>query len=230
MTQLHDVARQPALAGEQLAQDLFDHSVWRAVPPTVTLPGAQAEALFCFARAAQLQQDRALSLRIASLKLHFLTHAEARLAHGGYGPLGFDVGSVLAHLLINYCSLPGLLPPREAADGREQRLSDVHAVWDGFAHRFQALSADTQAERFACPGFMALFLQKVWADAIGYCGIALVRHSAAAEEVRDFREIADDAMRADCISNSRTLGCTLILAAEHIADADALIARIRQAG
>ncbi|MDU6440586.1 MAG: S-methyl-5-thioribose kinase, partial [Pantoea sp.] len=48
--------------------------------------------------------------------------------------------------------------------------------------------------------------------------------------VADMKLIKDEAMRTECIRSCITLGRTLILAADHIEDAEALIARIRQAG
>ena len=38
---------------------------------------------------------------------------------GYYGPVCFDIGTAIGNLLLNYCSLPGLLALREAAAGRE---------------------------------------------------------------------------------------------------------------
>lgn len=61
---------------------------------------------------------------------------------GFYGPIGFDVGTALGNLLLNYCGLPGLAGPRDAAAGREQRLKDIHILWETFALRFLALSEE----------------------------------------------------------------------------------------
>lgn len=107
-----------------------------------------------------LRQDDALKLAVASLKHRFLSKAEALLhgdIHSGsifvadgrlkaidaefgfYGPIGFDVGTALGNLLLNYCGLPGLAGPRDAAAGREQRLKDIHILWETFSHSFLAL-------------------------------------------------------------------------------------------
>lgn len=85
-----------------------------------------------------LRQDNALKLAVASLKHRFLSKAEALLhgdIHSGsifvadgrlkaidaefgfYGPMGFDIGTALGNLLLNYCGLPGLVGPRDAAAG-----------------------------------------------------------------------------------------------------------------
>lgn len=200
---------------------------------------------------ASLRHDDALRIAVAGLKHRFFANAEALLhgdIHSGsifvadgslkaidaefgyFGPIGFDVGTALGNLLINYCGLPGLLAPREAADGREQRLSDVRDVWNAFAHRFLELAeAKTTDVAMAYPGYAQAFLRKVWADTIGYCGTELIRRTVGMSHVADMKLIKDEAMRTECIRNAITLGRTLILAADHIEDVEALLARIRQA-
>ncbi|RPE03442.1 S-methyl-5-thioribose kinase [Candidatus Pantoea deserta] len=202
--------------------------------------------------AASLRTDDALKIAVAGLKHRFFAHAEALLhgdIHSGsvfvadnslkaidaefgyFGPIGFDVGTALGNLLINYCGLPGLLPPREAAEGRELRLNDVREVWNTFAARFLALAeAKTSDVALAYPGYAQAFLRKVWADTIGYCGTELIRRTVGMSHVADMKLIKDEAMRTECIRSCITLGRTLILAADHVEDVDALIARIRQAG
>lgn len=202
--------------------------------------------------AASLRSDDALKIAVAGLKHRFFAHAEALLhgdIHSGsifvadgslkaidaefgyFGPMGFDVGTALGNLLINYCGLPGLLAPREAAEGRELRLNDVREVWNAFAARFLALAEEKTSDvALAYPGYAQAFLRKVWADTIGYCGTELIRRTVGMSHVADMKLIKDEAMRTECIRSCITLGRTLILAADHVEDVDALIARIRQAG
>ncbi|HEN3566514.1 TPA: S-methyl-5-thioribose kinase [Yersinia enterocolitica] len=199
-----------------------------------------------------LRQDDALKLAVASLKHRFLSKAEALLhgdIHSGsifvaegrlkaidaefgfYGPIGFDVGTALGNLLLNYCGLPGLAGPRDAAAGREQRLKDIHILWETFAHRFLALSEEkTQDSALATAGYALLFLQQVWQDAVGYCGSELIRRTIGLAHVADLDSIADDEMRRACQRHALSLGRTLILAAPRIDSIDDLIARIRQNG
>ena len=201
---------------------------------------------------ASLRGDEALRIAVAGLKHRFFAHAEALLhgdIHSGsifvadnslkaidaefgyFGPIGFDVGTALGNLLINYCGLPGLLAPREAAEGRELRLNDVREVWNTFAARFLALAQEKTTDvALAYPGYAQAFLRKVWADTIGYCGTELIRRTVGMSHVADMKLIKDEAMRTECIRSCITLGRTLILAADHIEDAEALIARIRQVG
>ncbi|MFI4955516.1 MAG: S-methyl-5-thioribose kinase, partial [Gammaproteobacteria bacterium] len=78
-----------------------------------------------------------LKLAVAKLKYKFLTESQALLhgdAHSGsifvtpsstklidaefayYGPMGFDVGSLLANFMLNYCAQPGLAASLEIAN------------------------------------------------------------------------------------------------------------------
>lgn len=201
---------------------------------------------------ATLRNDDQLRNKVAILKHRFLSNAEALLhgdVHSGsifvaegqlkvidaefgfYGPAGFDVGSAIGNLLINYCALPGLLAPREAADAREQRLNDVRTLWQSFAQGFLSLAAKKTRDRaLAYPGYAEEYLRKVWVDTIGYCGTEVIRRTVGMSQVADIKAIADDAMRNECVRQAVKLGRTLILAADHTEEIDALIARVRQNG
>ncbi|MFZ1873144.1 MAG: S-methyl-5-thioribose kinase [Chania sp.] len=199
-----------------------------------------------------LRHDAALKLAVAGLKHGFLSKAEALLhgdIHSGsifvaegklkaidaefgfYGPIGFDLGTALGNLLLNYCGLPGLLGPRDAADGREQRLQDVRELWLIFADRFLTLCHQhTRDVALALPGYAEQFLQQVWRDAVGYAGTELIRRTIGLAHVADLDSINDPAMRADCQRSALSLGRTLIVNAAQIEHIDALLARIRQNG
>jgi len=202
--------------------------------------------------AEALREDNALKVAVAGLKHRFFSSAEALLhgdIHSGsifvaegrlkvidaefgyYGPIGFDVGTAIGNLMINYCALPGLLPPREAAAGREQRLKDVRDLWNSFAEGFLALAAEKTTDRaLATPGYASEFLQKIWRDTIGYAGTELVRRTVGMSQVADIQQIEDREMQVECVRQSIALGRSLILLANHIPDIDALIMRVRQNG
>ncbi|CAI1570897.1 S-methyl-5-thioribose kinase [Serratia fonticola] len=199
-----------------------------------------------------LRDDAALKLAVAGLKHRFLSKAEALLhgdIHSGsifvaegklkaidaefgfYGPIGFDIGTALGNLLLNYCGLPGLFGPRDAAAGREQRLQDVRELWLIFADRFLALCHQHSRDAtLALPGYAEQFLQQVWADAVGYCGTELIRRTIGLAHVADLDSITDAEIRAECQRNALNLGRALIVNAPHIEHIDALLARIRQHG
>ncbi|WP_061324885.1 S-methyl-5-thioribose kinase [Serratia rubidaea] len=206
------------------------------------------EALLPLVR--ELRHDATLKLAVAGLKHRFLSKAEALLhgdIHSGsifvaegrlkaidaefgfYGPMGFDMGTALGNLLLNYCGLPGLLGPRDAAAGREQRLQDVRELWLIFADRFLALCQQKTADAaLAASGYAEQFLQQVWQDAVGYCGTELIRRTIGLAHVADLDAIEDAEMRAECQRNALSLGRTLIVNAPPITNVDELLARIRQ--
>ncbi|XBS69287.1 S-methyl-5-thioribose kinase [Acerihabitans sp. KWT182] len=229
----------------QITEDLFFTDPYRVHDRNAYAPPL-AEAV------ALLQGDSELKLAVAALKHRFLTHGEA-LLHGDihtgsifvaesqlkvidaefgyYGPIGFDVGTAIGNLLLNYCGLPGLLAPREAAAGREQRLRDVQELWQAFAEGFLGLAADgIRDAALAEAGYVRRFLRQVWTDALGYCGTELIRRTIGLAHVADLDQIADADMRHECQHNALKLGKMLILSAEHIEDAAALVARVRQSG
>ncbi|WP_337264134.1 MULTISPECIES: S-methyl-5-thioribose kinase [unclassified Serratia (in: enterobacteria)] len=200
----------------------------------------------------ELRNDAALRLAVAGLKHRFLSKAEALLhgdIHSGsvfvaegrlkaidaefgfYGPIGFDLGTALGNLLLNYCGLPGLLGPRDAAAGREQRLQDVRELWLIFADRFLTLCHQhTRDAALAVPGYAEQFLDQVWQDAVGYAGTELIRRTIGLAHVADLDSISEPEMRTECQRNALSLGRTLIVNAAQIEHIDALLARIRQNG
>lgn len=199
---------------------------------------------------AALRDDAALKLAVARLKHRFLSQAEALLhgdIHSGsifvtgdslkaidaefgyYGPIGFDIGTAIGNLLLNYCGLPGHLGPRDAAAAREQRLSDIQQLWATFRERFLALAEEkTRDPALATPGYTIEFMQKVWSDVIGFCGTELIRRSVGLSHVADIDTIDDSEMRNACLLHAITLGKALVLLADRIDSVDELIARVRQ--
>ena len=197
-----------------------------------------------------LRQDTQLKLAVASLKHSFFSHAEALLhgdIHSGsifvaegslkaidaefgyFGPIGFDIGTAIGNLLLNYCGLPGHLGIRDAAAAREQRLKDIQELWSTFAEHFQALAREkTQDAALSVPGYASEFLKKVWTDAVGFCGTELIRRSVGLSHVADIDTIADEEMRHECLRHAIALGKVLILIAPRIDSVDELIARVRQ--
>jgi len=199
---------------------------------------------------AALRDDAQLKIAVASLKHRFFSHAEALLhgdIHSGsifvadgclkaidaefgyFGPIGFDVGTAIGNLLLNFCGLPGHLGIRDAAAAREQRLTDIQTLWNTFAERFQILASEkTRDAALAAPGYASEFLKKVWKDAIGFCGTELIRRSVGLSHVADIETNQHEAMRHECLRHAITLGKALIVIADRIDTAEDLVARVRQ--
>lgn len=229
----------------EITEDLFFNDPYQVHERNSYPPALEDEI-------AALRHDSQLRLAVASLKHCFFSQAEALLhgdIHSGsifvaegsfkaidaefgyFGPIGFDIGTAIGNLLLNYCGLPGHLGIRDAAAAREQRLNDIQALWTTFAERFQALAAEKSRDAaLAYPGYASAFLKKVWTDAIGFCGTELIRRSVGLSHVADIDSIGDEAMRHECLRHAISLGKALIVIAERIDGVDELIARIRQYG
>ncbi|MCK6074393.1 S-methyl-5-thioribose kinase [Paenibacillus silvae] len=168
--------------------------------------------------AEALRTDEELHLEIALLREKFLTHGQA-LLHGDlhtgsifvtpestkvidpefafYGPMGFDVGAVLANLLLHYVSLSGRIQERSAREQRETEiLNMVHDVWTEFEARFRALWASDLVDPMAkTPGYQHLYVQQLFRDSIGFTGAKMVRRIVGLAHVADIDTIADAAER-----------------------------------
>lgn len=229
----------------EITEDLFFNDPYiiheRNNYPTELEPQVQA-----------LRENGQVKRAVAKLKHRFLTGAEALLhgdIHSGsifvaeqslkaidaefgfFGPVGFDVGTAIGNLLLNYCALPGHFGPRDADSQREQRLSDICELWDAFHLQFlQLVDEKTRDLALKTPGYGESYLQEVLKEAVGYCGTELIRRSIGLSHVADLEGIGEEEMRHACISHALELGQFLILVAGQIDTIETLIARIRQKG
>lgn len=183
--------------------------------------------------AAEIRGDLRLKLAASRLKLAYMTRAEA-LIHGDLhagsimvsaddtrvidqefafvGPMGFDVGNVLADLLLSYFSQAGHATP---ADPRQTYqawlLETAEALWSQFQDTFLALwAAQDSAEvyesaLFADPQARAALAEErhavlggVFADALGFGGAEIFRRIFGVAHVIDLEEIVDPDRRARC--------------------------------
>ncbi|MCM3131547.1 S-methyl-5-thioribose kinase [Paenibacillus polysaccharolyticus] len=183
--------------------------------------------------AEALRTDEALHLEIALLREKFLTHGQA-LLHGDlhtgsifvtpestkvidpefafYGPMGFDVGAVLANLLLHYVSLSGRFHDQSTRNERETELLDmVRDVWTEFETRFRALwSTDLIDPMAKTPGYQNLYVQQLFRDTIGFTGAKMVRRIVGLAHVADIDTITDATERERAQRKALTVGKALI--------------------
>jgi len=195
--------------------------------------------------AAAFRADAPLKAEVQALKLKFLTSAEA-LVHGDlhtgsimvtdedtraidpefafFGPMGFDIGALIANLLI---AAIAHRVHRQGALGDAYRtwiLDQAELVWTGFATKFQSLweteaTGDAfTAELFEDPaGRIALgrmqdrYLADLFADTLGFAGCKMIRRVLGLAHVEDLESIADPDLRAAAERKVLALGRRLIL-------------------
>ncbi|MFK4486394.1 S-methyl-5-thioribose kinase [Bradyrhizobium sp. USDA 336] len=188
--------------------------------------------------AARLREDLELHVAISRLKLKFMAGPEA-LIHGDlhtgsimvtdsqtrvidpefafYGPMGFDVGAVLANLLMAYFASAGHeRAPGERAAFEAWVLETVEQVWTEFTRKFLDLwraggtgdaypvslfageqgAARLEAERQS-------YMQRLFADAVGFAAAKIIRRIFGLAHNIDFELIEDPRTRA--VSEARAV-------------------------
>ncbi|SDH37153.1 5'-methylthioribose kinase [Bradyrhizobium sp. Rc2d] len=188
--------------------------------------------------AASLRDDMDLHVAISRLKLQFMASPEA-LIHGDlhtgsimvtesqtrvidpefafYGPMGFDVGAVLANLLMAYFAAAGHeRSPGERAAFEGWLLETIEQVWSEFARKFLDLwragavgdaypvslfagergAARLEAERQA-------YMQRLFTDTIGFAAAKTIRRIFGLAHNIDFELIEDPRRRA--VSEARAV-------------------------
>ncbi|MFC0211350.1 S-methyl-5-thioribose kinase [Paenibacillus chartarius] len=177
--------------------------------------------------------DTELHLEVALLREKFLTKAQA-LLHGDlhtgsifikpdstkvidpefayYGPMGFDIGAVIANLLLNYAGQEGWSPSdADRADYRRYLLDTVRDVWTEFETRFRALWNEHAADRMAkTPGYQDLYVAGLLQDTIGFAGAKMVRRIHGLSHVADIDRIEDAAVRERAQRLALAIGTALI--------------------
>lgn len=178
-------------------------------------------------------QDQALHREVAVLRHKFLTSAQA-LLHGDlhtgsifikadstkvidpefayYGPMGFDIGAVLANLLLNFAAQEGWSPDEASrADYRSYLLTTVRDVWANFERNFRALWDKHRVDRLAqTPGYQDYYLGELLKDTVGFAGAKMVRRVIGLAHVADIDQIADTAARERAQRLALAIGTALI--------------------
>ena len=196
--------------------------------------------------AARFRDDLDLHVAVSRLKLKFMSQPET-LIHGDlhtgsimvtqsdtrvidpefafYGPMAFDVGAILANLIMSYLASPG----HERVSGERSAfdtwvLETIEALWTQFAAKFLALwragvsgdaypavlfdgpsgEARLEAERLA-------YMDRLLGDAIGFAAAKIIRRILGLAHNIDFELIEDVRMRATCEARSLRLARRMML-------------------
>jgi len=194
-----------------------------------------------------LREDIDLKVAAQHMKAAFATNAETMLhgdLHSGsvmvtetetkvidpefatYGPMGFDVGMLLANFLHAYFAQPGHAEAPGARDEYQEWILDVTAgVWSAFEEEFTRL---WRSERNGILYQHSLFedqghargaeqarlerLAAIWRDTLGFCGIEMHRRILSLAHNADFEQIEDEATRARLEARALMMGRTLAVA------------------
>ncbi|MFC2970200.1 S-methyl-5-thioribose kinase [Acidimangrovimonas pyrenivorans] len=193
---------------------------------------------------ARLRADIDLKIAAQHMKAAFANNAET-LLHGDlhtgsvmvsdsetrvidpefatYGPMGFDIGMLIANFLMAYYAQPGHAEaPGARADYQEWILSVVDEIWATFSDEFtrlwrsertgilyQASLFEDQGHGFGAEQARIERLAAIWRDTLGFCGIEMHRRTLSLAHIAEYDQIADEASRAACEARGLVLGRAL---------------------
>ena len=203
--------------------------------------------------AREVQDDDRLKRAVSLLKLSFMAQPQA-LIHGNlhtgsvmvtetdtkvidpafavFGPIGFDLGSLIGHLLLSWFSQSGHAPPGAPRTACERWLAEtVCEVWQGFHDRFLGLwrtahggdafpSALFVGERGAesLREVQRDHMRQIFEDALRFAGVEIIRATLGRHHLRDFEQIEDRGRRAAAERPALMLARELIKDAQYVSD------------
>jgi 5-methylthioribose kinase len=213
--------------------------------------------------AARFRADGDLKVAVSELKLSFLGQAQA-LIHGDLhtgsimvtetdtrvidpefafmGPMGFDLGAVIANLLLNFFSQSGHEATPGARDPyRDWVLGAAEGFWEGFRAKFLALwrsgaggdgyprdlFAD-EPSRLRLAAAQEAFMDRLFAETLGFAAAKMIRRILGLAHNIDLEWIADERLRATCEARALTLARDLMVNTSDYRDIGAVTAAARR--
>jgi 5-methylthioribose kinase len=203
--------------------------------------------------AERWRNDDDLKVAVSRLKLKFLSSAEAMI-HGDLhtgsvmvtpgdtrvidpefafmGPMGFDIGAVIANFLISYFSQDGHEEVPRARDSyRNWILKTLEAIWIQFSDKFVDLwekhptgdaypkslfESPASAKRLSSE--RNAYMQRLWSDTVGFAGAKITRRILGLAHNIDLELIKDEKLRATCEARALTLARDLMVNPQNYPD------------
>ena len=158
---------------------------------------------------------------------------------GFYGPMGFDLGTLMANYLMAYFSQFAHRSTAELSGYQDWLLGVIEDTWVTFRSEFNRLwHEERQGILFPKSLFedqghaseLALQTQHkhIWQDALRFCGIEMHRRTLSLAHNADFEMIEDKVVRASLEARNLMMGRDLILNNQEIEDAHTLTQLVRQ--
>ncbi len=198
------------------------------------------------ATAARFREDLDAHVAISRLKLKFLGSPEA-LVHGDlhtgsimvtesetrvidpefafYGPMGFDIGAVLANLIMSYFASAG--HERSAGERRtfEAWISQtIEDAWCEFARKFLELwRSEARGDAYPATLFSGAagaarleterhaYIERLFGDTVGFSAAKIIRRILGLAHNIDFEWIEDTKLRAVCEARSLRLARAMLV-------------------
>lgn len=204
---------------------------------------------------ADLRSDVRLKARVQRLLMKFASNTETMVhgdLHSGsimssgdeskvidpefvqYGPMGFDLGMLVANFLMAYFSQPAYRIPSELALYQDWLLSVIDEIFTEFEAEFRRLwetertgmlypavlfEDQGQSSANACAGLLA----EIRADAHGFCGIEMHRRTLSLAHNADFEDIEDTVLKRRLEARNLAMGAELVRTSESLGSTERLL-------
>lgn len=199
----------------------------------------------------EIYGDDGLKLEVAKLKFGFMEHAQALLhgdIHSGsifindermkafdvefafYGPMGYDVGNVLAHtvfaLSYNEACCKDDAKKEAFKSWSYSTLKDVVDLFkEKFIKKYDEIVTDDLAKT---PGFKEYYLDGVIGDTVGAMGTELLRRVVGVAKVKDITLIEDENLRSVYEIKLLSLAKKAIMNRAQIKTGDQLLGMVKE--
>jgi 5-methylthioribose kinase len=205
-----------------------------------------------------LRADVALKSRVQKMLMRFASNTETMVhgdLHSGsimatadecrvidpefaqYGPMGFDLGMLIANYMMAYFSQPAHRGA-DLASYQHWLLSVIEDTFEAFDAEFRHL---WMTERSGMLFPKSLFeeqgqdsaagcsdiLRDIRLDALTICGIEMHRRCLSLAHNADFEEIADPTVRAPLEARNLMMGRDMILSPERFVDTSSVLRQMR---
>lgn len=214
--------------------------------------------------AREFFKDVHLKVAITKLKEKFLNSTQA-LIHGDlhtgsiminenetkvidpefafYGPMGFDVGLLLANFFMGFFSQAGHGSTVDARLSYEDwLLNQVQEIWDKFSHKFSALwETDLKGDFLPERLFYGVnrteviahvrrdYLQNLFCDSVGFAATEMIRRTLGLAHVADMDTIEDTRLRALCEYRNLVAARELLLRFSEIKTLEEVLSIVKKA-
>ena len=184
-----------------------------------------------------------LHSRVAILRDNFMNNSQA-LIHGDlhtgsvfindsgikvidpefafYGPMGYDIGNVIANLLFAYYNKLNTQPEnRSFCEFLRNTVSDFFDLtFEKIKLKYDQL---VELPLYRCEKFRDHYLRKIMSDSIGYTGTEIIRRTVGDSKVSDITSVVDPQMRIKLERQLIMLGIKLIMNSENIQNGSDLL-------
>jgi len=203
----------------------------------------------------EIENNDDLKIAVSRLKIKFMSESQS-LLHGDlhtgsimvsendtkvidpefafYGPMGFDIGALLANLLMNFFSQNGHENNfGERKEFKKWILNLINMIWIKFENKFCNLWNDyPEGDAYPTQLFnnkqiikreQKNYLQNIYNDSIGFAGAKIIRRIFGFAHNIDFDWIKDDKIRAICENKCANLGIDMQVNPSKFRDISSLI-------